>query len=77
MGVTFREHPKGSGRWVVFVSQGNWRMNHAVKGGKERAREVGAILDLVGTEGVSEFLRKGTRSDRPIPTVKHYSAQWI
>jgi len=81
MGVTFREHPAGSGRWVVFVSRGNWRMNHAVKGGKARAaevaRKVGAILDLVGIEGVAEFLRRGTRSANPIPTVKHYATQWI
>ena len=81
MGVTFREHPKGSGRWVVFVNRGNWRINHAVKGGKERAaevaRKVGAILDLVGIEGVAEFLRRGTRSAKPVPTVKHYAGQWI
>ena len=81
MGVTYREHPNGSGRWVVFVSRGNWRMNHAVKGGKERAaevaRKVSAILDLVGIEGVAEFLRRGTHSANPVPTVKHYAAQWV
>lgn len=81
MGVTVREHPKGSGRWVVFISKGHFRMNHAVKGGEERAREVakkvGAILDLVGIEGVAEFLRRGTRSAPPIPTVKQYATRWL
>lgn len=81
MGVTVREHPKGSDRWVVFVSQGRFRMNHAVKGGKERAaavaQKVDAILDLVGIEGVAEFLRRGTRSAHPIPTVKAYVTRWL
>jgi integrase len=81
MGVTYREFPKGSGRWVVFVSRGKFRMNHAVKGGKDRAAQVAkkldAILDLVGIEGVAEFLRRGARSAQPIPTVKHYATRWL
>lgn len=81
MGVTVREVPKGSGRWVIYISKGSARMNYTVKGGKERAQQVAdqvaAILDLVGFDGVAEFLRRGTRSSDPVPTVKTYATRWL
>lgn len=80
MGVTAREHPKRSGRWVVFVSKGKFRYNQVIPEGKERALDVAqktdVILDTLGVRAALNLLRGHDETQLHTPTLKEYAQKW-
>jgi hypothetical protein len=80
MGVVAREHPKGSGRWVVFVSKGQFRFNQVIKEGEDRANDVAkkalVILETLGIRAAINMIRGHEAGKAGIPTVKEYAEKW-
>lgn len=80
MGVTAREHPKGSGRWLVFVSKGKFRFNQIIKEGQERSQDVAAkakiILDTMGVRAALNYIRGNDPEQLTTPTLKEYAKKW-
>lgn len=85
MGVTVREHPKGSGRWCIFIHKGSFRKNKYIpplgnKSSRQRALEAAArvelAIDLYGLHGAIKILQGGTEDQIQTPTVSEYSAKW-
>lgn len=76
MGVTFRENPKGSGKYMVFVRHQNRRRSFAVPGGRVMAKQmVKDFEDVLRENPDSIFTKK--KKEREVPTFRKLAEEWL